>query len=133
LTLVLVVVLSVNFVVVLSAKTYVNHESKHSNYENKHSGLKWFRVPGGIAAIGLALTLFQAMKFVEFRSATEEYRRAQIAKPDARFKFKAPFVFDNLTAYVDYEQEDQDWSDDEMTRARAFRDKIRTTAALKRP
>jgi len=133
LALVFVVVLSVNFFIVLSVNTYVNHEHKHSNHEDKHSGLNWFGVSGGIATVGLALTLFQAVKFVEFRSATEEYRRAQIAKPDAKFKFKAPFVFDNLSADVDGGQEDHEWSDDEMTHARAFRDKVRTTAALKRP
>jgi hypothetical protein len=133
LALVFVVVLSVNLFVVLSVNTYLNHEDKHNSHEDKHSGLKWFGVPGGIAAVGLALTLFQAVKFVEFRSATEEYRRAQIAKPDARFKFKAPFVVNNLSDDVDAGQEDHEWSDDEMTRARAFRDKVRTTAALKRP
>src|SRR5262249_16452076 len=133
LALVFVVVLSVTFFVVLSVNTYVNHEDKHNSHEDKHSGLNWFGVPGGIAAVGLALTLFQAVKFVEFRSATEEYRRAQLAKPDARFKFKAPFVVNNLSDVVDISQEDHEWSDDEMTRARAFRDKVRTTAALKRP
>jgi hypothetical protein len=120
------VALSVSLLVVLSVNTYVSHE-------DKHSGLKWVHVPGGIVAVGLALTLFQVMKFVEFRSATEEYRRAQIAKPDARFNFKAPFNFENFSTDVDEGQESHDWSDDEMTRMRAFRDTIRATAALKHP
>jgi hypothetical protein len=69
------------------------------------------------------------MKFMEFRSATEDYRRAQIAKPDARFKFKAPFNFENFSADVDG-PEDSEWSDEEMKRARTFRDTIRATTAL---
>jgi len=134
LALVFVVVLSVSFFVVLSVNTYVNHEDKHSNHEDKQSGLNLGRVVGGIAAVGLALTVFQAVKFLEFRSTTEEYRRAQIAKPDARFKFKAPFNFETFNGDVMGHQVPEDeWSDDERTRMRAFRDTIRTTAALKRP
>jgi hypothetical protein len=111
--------------IVLSVNTYVNNE-------DEHAGLKYVRAPGAIAAVGLALTLFQAIKFVEFRSATEEYRRAQIASPDARFKFKLPFNFEDFSESVDEGQQAHDWSDDEMTRLRTFRDKIRATAALQR-
>jgi hypothetical protein len=114
------VVLAVSLLVVLSVNTYVRHA-------DEHSGLSWVLVPGGIAAVSLTLTLFQAMKFMEFRSATEDYRRAQIAKPDARFKFKAPFNFENFSEDVDGPEE---WSDEEMKRARTFRDTIRATTAL---
>jgi len=116
------VVLAVSLLVVLSVNTYVRHA-------DEHSGLSWVLVPGGIAAVSLTLTLFQAMKFMEFRSATEDYRRAQIAKPDARFKFKAPFNFENFSEDVDG-PEDSEWSDEEMKRARTFRDTIRATTAL---
>jgi hypothetical protein len=123
LLLVFFVVLSVS--VVLSVNTYLN-------YEDEQSGLNWGRVAGGIGAVGLALTVFQAVKFLEFRSATEEYRRAQIARPDATFNFKAPFNFENFNEDVDI-PEVYEWSDDEMTRVRAFRDTIRATAGLKHP
>jgi hypothetical protein len=121
------------FFVVLSVSLFVLSVT-YLNYEDKQSGLNLGRVAGGIAAVGLALTVFQAVKFLEFRSATKEYRRVQIAKPDARFNFKAPFNFGVFNFDVELENwRGDEWSDDERTRMRTFRDTIRATAALKRP
>jgi len=122
------------FFVVLSVSLFVLSVT-YLNYDDKQSGLNSGRVAGGIAAVGLALTVFQAVKFLEFRFATEEYRRAQIAKPDARFKFKAPFNFEDFNWDVESpgEGREDELSDDERTRMRAFRDTIRASAALKRP
>src|SRR5262249_54726630 len=117
------VVVCVNVFVVLSVNTNVNNGDKHGE-------VKWGRAPGAIAAGGVALTLVQATKCLDFRSATDEYRTVQIAKSDARIKFKGPLHFENCSEDVDEGQEGYDWSDDQMTRLRTFRDTTRATAAL---
>ena len=114
------------FLVALSVNSYAQRQSRPFDLQSA-------RLQVGVTVAGLAIALFQSVKFIEFRSATEEYRSAQVAMPDARFKYRAPFHFENFSDDVDDGRAYYEWSDAELSVLRAFRDSARKSSELEHP